>query len=157
MSKWSMLRYLLLAACLTLLGGCESTPSLIGTWDGELPEGQTIKTPKGEVRPNLVLQLKADQTFHASVTIATLDGHWERQGMKLILHADKATINGEDVGALKKKMEPYLDMMPPNERAALDAYDPAKPWTLDIQNQGRNLYLPTRGKEIGSFVFHKAS
>jgi hypothetical protein len=141
---------------LTLLTGCDAAPSLIGTWDGEMPEGQAVKTAKGDFRVNLVLELRADHSFNATITNAKLDGTWEQQGQQVVLHLGKATVNGQDLEALKKRLAPMMPMLPAVKRAELEAYDPSKPWNLDIRDGGKNLYLPSRAEGMTPFIFHKA-
>ncbi len=140
--------------CLT---GCAETTSLVGTWNGEMPENQSIKTPKGEFRANIVLELKADHSFHATTMTATLDGKWDSTTTELVLHPAKGTLNGKDLGEMKAKLGPMLEMIPPAQRAALEAYDPDKPWKLDIRNGGKNLFLPSRGEGLSPFTFRKSS
>ncbi len=145
------LRFLPLLA-LGLLMGCAGEPTLIGTWNGEMPENEAIHTGKGDVRANLVLDLRATHTFHASVLTASIDGTWESTSAQLVLHPQKATVNGKDY----EDFRPFLTFMPKEQRAAMEAYDPTKAWTLEIKNGGSTLYLPSKAKGMTSFTFRKA-
>jgi len=152
-----MLRLLPFAAISALLVGCDAAPNLVGTWNGEMPENETIKTSKGEFQTNIVLTIRPDHTFHASTMTAVLDGTWDAAPNQLTLHPQKAMINGRDISEVKAKLEPIMRMLPPAQRGALEAYDPSKPWVLEIRNGGKNLFLPSRGEGVSSFTFRKAS
>lgn len=137
---------------LGLLFGCAGEPTLIGTWNGEMPENEAIHTGKGDLRTNLVLDLKASHTFHATALTASIDGTWETTPNSLILHPQKAMVNGKDY----EDFRPLLTFMSKEQRATIEAYDPSKAWTLEIKDGGTTLYLPSKAKGMSSFTFRKA-